>query len=349
MEKQIIETNESVSVIFQFIMIGITTTVICLSIYWPSKFFYANDLSPVIMGITPQLISKFKGTPGVVSTGLYIDDFSVFDTVKDDFIFSGIVWFEFDPVHMTVKSLDKFSFHRGEILEKSEADVRMVEGKFFARYNIKVRFKTQLNYRDFPFDDHRIYIQLIQPQLSLNDMVLESVETNFIVKSSEKALGWDIVGKQVQAGFVGADIVANAGQEMQVYHPSVLFAIDYSRDGIRYPLIIILPLLLLFFIATFILSIDVVKYATMTTTLSVSCMSALIAFRFVIENLSPSVGYFMISDGLYFLFLILVTTIFIMSFVLPHLSKKIKELMLISLHGSVWIVIIYLMFFWIVH
>lgn len=290
-------------------------------------------------------MEKFGGHPGIITTGLTISDFLTFDPVKDDFTFIGIVWFEFDPAAITLDLLSKFRFNRAEILEKSDPDARIVNNRFLVRYNVKVHFKNQLNYQFFPFDDHRLSIQLVNPYVSTSEIIFESVASNFSVKAATEQLGWTLIEKQVETGFIETDI-KDGGQHANLYYPGIFFAINYLRTGIRYAFTILLPLLAIFFISLFSFSLDPTRYATLAISLSAGSVTALLAYRFVIENLSPAVGYFMISDFIFFLFLGMVSLIFILSIVLKNLPLWVKQLLIVSLHAIVCSVFIYLTFFW---
>ncbi len=101
-----------------------------------------------------------------------------------------------------------------------------------------------------------------------------------------------------------------------MYHPRVIFALDYTPTGLRQLVSIILPLLLIFSLTIFTFSMDPEPYYRSILTLSSGAVTGLIAYKFVIENLSPKVGYFMLGDMLFFLFLTMTFVIFFL--ILKH-------------------------------
>ena len=188
--------------LFQLIMILITGTILACSVYRSSLYFTSTDPTPVISKLTPKILENFGGNPSIVHTGVFINDFLTFDPVKNDFLFKGIIRFEFDPAVISLDTLGKFAFERAEILERSEPYTRIINDKLFVRYDIKVRFKTQLQYSYFPFDDHKVFLQLVHSFLSPEEMIFESSSADFIVRFSTASLGWSAIDRKVRTGFV---------------------------------------------------------------------------------------------------------------------------------------------------
>lgn len=334
-----------VPLIFQFSMIGLTIFIVSICLYRSFNVFTTTEQKASTKKITPELLAQFGGHPGLVNVGLSIDDFLSFDPVKNDFVFIGTIWFEFNPAAITLALLSKFRFKAADILEKSEPEAKIINDKFIARYTIKVRFKNQLQYQYFPFDDHRIILELANPYVSTSDVIFHAVESNFLVKADTTAIGWKKMNREVNAGYVETEI--NEGQrQTRFYYPVVVFSVDYLRNGIRYAFTILLPLLAIFFISLMAFSLNPVANATLAITLSAGSVTALLAYRFVIENLSPTVGYFMLSDFIFFLFLCMVSLIFIFSIVLRQLPLWLKFVLVFIFHAIVCSAFIYLALFW---
>ena len=330
---------------FQLIMIITTACILAGSVYHSSHYFTSTDPIPQLSQLTPKILEGFGGAPTIVHTGLFINDFLTFDPVKNDFIFTGIIWFEFDPAVISIDTLGQFTFERADIIHRSQPYTRIVNDRLFARYDIKVRFKTQLHYSYFPFDDHKIFLELVHSFLAPDEMIFESSLADFIVQFSTGSLGWVNIDRQVKTGYIESD-VDQFDRKKNVYHPAIIFSIDYQRNGVRYAITILLPLLLIFFVSLFIFSIDAFKYATVAVSLAAGSVTALLAYRFVIENFSPAVGYFMLSDYIFFLFLFAVSFVFFFSIILVKLTHILKKMIILTLHIFVSGICIYLLFFW---
>lgn len=334
-----------VSVGLQFVFILISMVIIAYCMYSATTHFTSTDTVPSVQKFTPSTLETFGTHSAIVSCGLYIKNFIIFDPIKNHFTFNGVIWFEFNPEAIPLDVLNKFTFERAEILEKSEPETRIINGRFLVQYTIRVNFNNQLNYRYFPFDDHRIYLQLTNSLVFPNDVIFDSMPLNFIIKTSVSSLGWDIVNKDVEVGFYEVGIKQGESQ-INVSHPSVLFSLDAMRNGVRYALTILLPLLAIFFISLFIFSIDTVQFPFLAITLSAGSVTAILAYRFVIENFSPTVGYFMVSDYIYFLFVFVTSLVFMLSNILPRLYHWHKIILLLFLHCITTGIIAYILYFW---
>jgi len=286
-----------VSPYLQIVLIVLSASVICFFLYRRLfDTFVQSDAKPPVEIITPAKVYEFGGFQGIIKVGLYLNQFEKFDMIKNDFVFTGIIWFEFNPDLISLETLQKFSFSSGEILSQSPPDTILVDGKILARYNIRVRFSSTLNYSDFPVDDHRLYITLIHQFVSPSDILFDSGEREFVVVP--ELSGWDRINHAVETGYRTSEIDAY-DKRKTMYYPVALFSIDYSRYAARYVISILLPLLLIFYLLMFCFSLAAVS----SISLSTGGITGILAYKFVIDNLSPQTAGFMLSDYLFFLFL----------------------------------------------
>jgi len=100
--------------------------------------------------------------------------------------------------------------------------------------------------------------------------------------------------------------------------------IEFVKKGIRKAFIIFLPIFVAFFIGllSFVLvTTNIVGRAT----LSVSAVSALLGYRFVIENIMPKVDYFTLTDYIYIILLGLAFSVFIIQTLLLRQQREIDK------------------------
>ena len=292
-------SSQAVRPLFQIIFIVITSLAILLIIYKRTSRVTIDSFPTEVKDVTAKDLKKFGGFPNKVTTGLYISQFQKFDVGNNVFLFNGSVWFLMDQGIVSVNTLNNFEFTRGEILYKSAPRVRMVGDKLLVEYSVRVQFSTPLSYKSFPVSDHQLRIILIHQMLSPGDVVFSSGEKDFTISSDIKEEGWKEVSRSSKAGY----IVKKLGEydDREQYYSAVSYAIDYSREDIRSIIAIMLPLLFMFFLSLFSLS------TSQATAISMSngVMAGTLAFRFVIDTMAPKVGYFMLSDYIFFLFLFL--------------------------------------------
>ncbi len=334
------------STLFQFIWIGVTSVVLLFLIYQSITDFKSLDEIPELFPITPAKAAEFGGTPAHVKVGLQISSFSVFDMINNNFALAGTVWFEFDPSMTSLETIGKFSFEKGEIKLLSPPSTRIIEGRLFARYNVRVELKTNLNQRLFPFTGHTLYIVLDNNYVSPAEITFESALKDFVLSRGIVVSGWKEYDRHVYTGYSVAELEKN-NKEKTIYHPRAMFAIDFGFVGIRQILTILLPLILIFFISVFSFALDPKGYYTSILTISSGSITGLLAYRFVIENLSPRVGYFMLSDWLFFLFLTMTFVIFFANTKTLNLHVRSKEFITIVLHAIVIATAVYLFNFWV--
>jgi hypothetical protein len=163
------------------------------------------------------------------------------------------------------------------------------------------------------------------------------------VKSDETSVGWHKIDLSVDTGFLESAIDSYDKRKTQ-YHPAATFSIDYERHGIRFILSIFLPLILIFYVTLFGFSLD--EGSALRN--AVGGVTGILGYRFVIDNFSPKVGYFMISDSIFFLILSLtcfaLILFIIMVFRAATITMRAKALILIMLHLLVNVLSAYFFF-----
>jgi len=327
-----IDTDEikKVSPILQLFFIFLSSFIIYLLILNRLNNFRAHDLAPNITLITPKKYNDLGGFSSVIKTGLFIDQFEEFDMINNSFVFTGIIWFEFNPGTISLSTLEKFSFERSRILDRSPPEVKVVDSKLLVSYNIRVKFSTSLNNKEFPVEDHTVYITLVHKYVQPKEILFDSQEQDFVIKSDVSDAGWKIVNKKVVTGYK-EDQINEFDKEKTLIYPTTIFSMDYSRVAIRFVMSILLPLLMIFYLILFALSLETKPAMPLTT----GGITATIAYRFVIDKLSPSAGYFMISDLLFFLILgmscLTFFVILIEAYIVPFTLAQ-KKIVLFSLH-----------------
>ena len=324
---------KQVSPLFQLVCVIISVLLIAFMINKRLTEFRVRERQPAIIRISPKNLTEFGGFLNTVRVGLYIDKFQAFDVVNNLFIFTGILWFQFSAGAISLDTLEKFNFEWATIRDRSKPSVQLVDDKTLVRYNIRVEFMSMLDYTYFPFDDHRLYLVLTNKFVSPREVIFESFQRSFIVKPEADIFGWNQINSSVKTGYAEAKIDPH-DERKTLFYPLVIFSIDYARYGIRFLLSILLPLLLIFYLVMFSFSLD----KKPGIGLAIGGVTAILGYRFVIERLSPPAGYFMISDYIFFLLLIVSCLIFFINvfdhYLMPLTLNKKKNIVVI-LHAFV--------------
>lgn len=327
---------------FSITMIAISAIILSYMIYLASIHVRSLDKSPELASITPAVAAQLGGNPSVVNVGLYIMDYADFDMIGNKFTFSAVLWFLFDPSTISLDTLSKFSFQKGQIISVSAPSTRLVGGKLLARYNVRVTVKTNLSYALFPFESHVLHIVVDNNYVTPGEVKFKSSSGDFGIASEVATTGWKLTGVKVDSGYSVAQL-GNSKSENDIYHPRLVFSLSYAHTGVRQPLTILLPLLLIFYMAIFSLSMDPeTNYGSMLA-LSSGGVTGLLAYRFVIENLAPKVGYFMLSDYIFFLLLVSTCSVFFVNMGLVKFREKNRPYIIFFLHALVILAFIYML------
>ena len=336
---------------YQVAILIITSCIVVLMGFKVTRRFNPLETYPEVKSVTPEKIKEWGGEPVVVNVGLYITNWHEFKIVENEFIFDGVVWFEFDPALLSLDTIEKFSFEKGEIIKKSPPSTKLIDGKLFVEYKIRLRFTSTLSHRFFPLDDHRIFITMVNTYVSPSEMIFRSFKSDFATSRKNIIPAWHQVDHTVRTGYE-EEFFDKFDKRKVIRYPVVVFMLDFARSGIRLIFLIFLPVFLIFFISLFWFSFDPTNTGTIIA-LATSSVTSLIAYRFVIQGMSPKVGYFLLSDHIFTFFLALSFVSFVFALLWVHRKKPshsmiiLRGILFLFFHISFIALWYYLLFFWV--
>jgi hypothetical protein len=257
-----------------------------------------------------------------------------FDAIKNEYVVNAIISFAFDPAKVSQEAIDTFSFTKGDVLKKSDPIItKQSDTSITALYYIRVQFSSIPNYTRFPLDDHYLYLNVTNTAVDPKKVIFQASPEDYNLSANLYAPGWNIVEHQAQAGYATENISYKA-----IMQPKMSFSIGLSKQDYRQLLLIILPLLVIFYFGIFAFSIKDIASAI---TLILASVAGLIAYSFVIQTLSPAVGYLMLSDYMFLLFLAIIFIIFFIT-TLNATPEHILSRKTIEHIKSIAIIVIYL-------
>lgn len=273
------------------------------------KRVLVTDPLPQITPITTNIIKELGSFAVKVRTGLFIKNLPEFDPIKNLFIFDAVIWFEFNADEIMREMVENFSFDKGNIMSKTTADIRIIDNKIFAKYNVLFNIKCDLNYHKFPFEDHRIVIVLANNFVTPEEMYFMVDGSSFQIAPKIFPASWTMQDLNIDAGYQKIQLdTQDKTKKTQI--PKALFIINIIKSSARKILIIFLPLFAAIFFSFFSFAINL-SNTVGRFTLAVSAVTALLGYRFVIEQMMPPVGYFTTTDEIYLFLLIMSLIIFI--------------------------------------
>lgn len=322
--------RHGVSPVFQALFIVLSSCTLIISFYLRGAYFRAADEPASMKKITPDTIAQFGNVPERIQVGLHIDRFQDFDVTKNFFQFTGNLWFEFNASAISLATLEEFQFERATIVYRSKPETKFFGKRLFVRYLVRVSYNSGLVFSDFPLDDHRINLVLTHPFISPEEIIFETKARDFSFDGNLIPFGWRTLGSSVLSGYEEAHLRENSPSRI-IRQPTVTFSIDVERYGPRFTLTILLPLLVIYFLMFFALSVD----ALTSVTLTLGGITGILAYRYVIEQLSPLSGELMMSDYFFFLFLGSSVTIFLFNKVdifIAEMSLGMKKSIIALIH-----------------
>jgi hypothetical protein len=237
-----------------------------------------------------------KSLDSSLKLGLEILSFSKFDINKDEFSIDAHLYIDFDSRLYSIDDFSKFHFLRGQISAKSKPLIEQTGDLIHATYEITANFKAQMKYADFPFDKHRVDLILIDILPKNKSTFFSQENLSLTLDSPTLGPGWNVSKSTIKSGFPDdSQIVAkDTSDEYQI-----VFSFYANRSSPKTPILVLMPLLLLFFLQLISLTFEVTKDFSVILSLSVGSLSGFLFYRNVMERLMPMTDDFIIADKVY--------------------------------------------------
>lgn len=290
------------SITYLAICIAVVSGATGFLLYRRIRRFESLNRPPKISYIIPQEYTIKKGPAIPVKAGVFIEDFLDFKLLTNTFMADLRVWFMFNPSLIDLDTVGRFSFDKGEVFSQSKPETKFIGSQLFAQYKIRLRFSSDLDFHAFPIDDHRLYLLLKNEAKSPEEMVFDVSETGIGLSEKIYLSEWTIIDSGVEAGYQQEHLHKHIKATTTSF-PCAVFFIDFCRKGIRKALIIILPIILIFFVGFSSMIFFYESDLHFLIAVNTGSITGLIAYRFVIESISPDVGYFTLTDYIFTLYL----------------------------------------------
>lgn len=196
-----IRNLDIVSATFKTSILGLVALTISVVFAIALSKFATTDTVPDLNPINTKTIKDFGPLAVNVKTGIYIKNFPVFDIIKNNFTFDAVLWFEFNSDEVPLDTIQKFSFDQDKIIYRSPPDIRIVDNKIFAKFNITINIQTSLNFDRFPFEDHKLVIMMANNFVSPNEMYFMSDSNSFQMAPNIIPTSWKLKDLNVNTGY----------------------------------------------------------------------------------------------------------------------------------------------------
>lgn len=273
--------------------------------------FRSDDPIPDVKMVSLKMRKQFRDLSSKIRVGLYIRNFTTFNFTANNFVVDGMVWFEFDKHEAPLKAIDQFSFENSKMIFKSPPYVSMYHDKILVKYDVIFDLKTDVSFHRYPLEDHRLSIVLTNHFISPEEVYFDDFSSamSFIVSDNLFTSDWRIYSQQSISGYSSLHFDQyDAAKKMR--SPQTVFTINFQKAGVNNILLIFIPLLAAVFLALFSFLMSFNNYSGKPT-LGITAVTALLGYRFVIQQMSPTVGYFTLTDKVFLFCLLFSFFIFI--------------------------------------
>lgn len=270
-------------------------------------FFFVKQYKKTIIAekipLFLQVDEKIKQISNPVTVGLHINSFREFNFHKNSFFMDAIIWFRFAKATESLETLEKFTFKNSKMLEngdliyKSDPIIKILDKDVLVCYNVQVDFMADLNFKNFPLEDHKLNIVLQNQSVTEREMFFVAAPENVTFANNIMVKHWKHTKVTTSVGYTQS--IINSDQKiLSTTYPCVAFAIDFEGQGAQLPISLYFPLFILFFIVLISLVLRINDSNRLN--LVAAGVPALILFRLVIDGISPAIGYVTNIDKTYY-------------------------------------------------
>jgi len=240
-----------------------------------------------------------------VETDLAIMRVFSFNPSTGEISFEAAIRFNFDPRVVDQKLIERFFFDNGAITFKSvPQSVLLEDGRIIEELIIKATVAFRLNLSDFPFDDHLVALRLTNNSFGNDKIVYTTSKKSFILPEKRILGNFTVKEAWTEYGFKKLPFAAQHFPNSINRNPEIFFCMKLKQHNYNRGLMIVFPLLLMFFFA-----VNTISFVSRTDwELAFYCafgnLSTLVMFRLVIADFLVATNYFTFADYLFYTLLI---------------------------------------------
>lgn len=258
------------------------------------------------------------------TVGLLIEEVPKFRLDLNEFIIVGTVWFEYVDAEIAPSDFDNFQFQRGEFIDRSKPQVTMHGERTRVTYNFSTKLQNTTNIALYPFDSHRIDLVMVN-YFGGDDRVLAKENIALSLATTTISRGWSVTKSEARSFIRLTDRKGEIPHAASINRPVIAFSIYVERDSPKTAIVILLPLILIFFIGLVSLTFDVTKYFNPILSLAVGSLTGFLLLRGVMDKIMPPTDEFTVADKFYLLLILLTTLILGIQIYVLHFHSKLAS------------------------
>lgn len=256
------------------------------------------DPAPDLKPITPAKYNEWGQYADVLKMGFFVTNFGVADFPQGLFIIDAFVWIQFNPLVFSLDTVSQFSIDKGRMISKEFVEAIKVGEELFVRYRVRFEVKSNMNFKYYPLDSHRIYAMFKYDALAPSEVIVTSAFSRTWFGNNAVSPNWSYGSPTANFGYLEAHLDDRNLKNVVLTSAAVTY-FDFERATLREAAVVLGPYLIMLFI---ILSSLLMGWASFQVIgIAVLAMLGMILQRNVVGHMSAITSYFILSDCVMFL------------------------------------------------
>jgi hypothetical protein len=256
------------------------------------------DPAPDIKPITPAKYNEWAQYADVLSMGVFITNFGVADFSQGLFIVDAFIWVQFNPLVFSLDTVSQFSIDKGKMVSKEFIEAIRVGEELFVRYRVRFEVKSNMNFKYYPLDSHRIYATIKYDNLAPSEVIVMTAFSRTWFGSNAVSPNWLYGEPAANFGYLEAHLDDRNLNNVVLTSAGTVF-FDFERATLREAMVVFGPYIIMLFI---ILSSLLMGWASFQMIIiTVVSILGMILQRIIIGHMSAITSYFILSDCVMFL------------------------------------------------
>jgi hypothetical protein len=236
-----------------------------------------------------------NGNPAKVQVGVLLVNVEKVDLAANSYRLDFYLWFRFNPSEISLNKIKAFEFINGA---PSKDEIYANETEGYIEYRIRGDFIKTFDFSRYPFETHRLTVELEHKTLNASYLVFEEDEMQSGVDESANVAGWELGDFTVET----TTHAYSGGEEYSRF----IFSIILKRPAISSFIKSVLPIAVITTISLLAFFISPQNFAQRIG-LGVTTLMSATAFHLSLLSGIPPTGYLTLADrmmiSIYIIFL----------------------------------------------
>lgn len=233
-----------------------------------------------VYGQTTDNKNASQMNPSVVKVGVWINAIEKVDVPSQTFTIDFYIWFKYKDVEPNIEFL-RGTPSRIELITKEER-----ENENYLEYRVKGTYISSLNFRNFPFDEHLLQVEIEDKQRGISKLIFEPDLQESGLDPELQVPGWEV-----------KDFKCHVREHVypDENFSTFIFGVTVFRSKISSLFKTIFPIIIITLISLLSFSISVKNFGQRVSICVTTLMSS-VAYHLTALSGLPALGYLTLFD-----------------------------------------------------